>query len=367
MHLTPPQTLTTPTHGASAGAGLLDHAVVHRFAAVYDDHLARRAAESAQTVEAIAPPAPVSEQNAAVQAPHGAQAQAEPVAQAVGQEGGREPLTGRAQGSAYGEARAGTGVADSTGERSGTSAGSQGGQKGETQGQETGEKKQAQATPVAGAPSGRAPEAQAQAPSAPAGRVDRPSGVRAEGGRVMPGIGTRAEAVRGRTPGVQNAARPQTLRLEQPEFAAQITRGLAAALRAGSGTVMLQLHPGALGAVRIRMQVEDGQVAARVEASSREARELLTETVGVLRAGLEARGLEVARLEIVGPEEEASPEADVRDRAERHANGHQASEPTGAEDRDGGEDDQAEPGRAPSWGVTIERDGTGVVRLDALA
>jgi flagellar hook-length control protein FliK len=101
----------------------------------------------------------------------------------------------------------------------------------------------------------------------------------------------------------QGADRPRGALVAQEEpVAAQAVRGLSIALRQGGGTVMLRLEPELLGTLRVQLTIEQGVVAARIEASTQEARELLERGVDTLRGALEARGLGVERIEIRPPE-----------------------------------------------------------------
>lgn len=87
-------------------------------------------------------------------------------------------------------------------------------------------------------------------------------------------------------------AEPETL------LAGQALRGLAAALRNHGGSVSMRLMPESLGEMRVRMKLEGSRLEAKIEVTSIEARRLLSEQSGELRAALEARGVSVERLEI---------------------------------------------------------------------
>lgn len=84
-------------------------------------------------------------------------------------------------------------------------------------------------------------------------------------------------------------------------FQSQLTRGLAAALKRGSGDVTIRLRPQALGDLKVSLRVQDTGVEARFEASTHQAHRLLEQSVGVLRAALEARGLHASKIEILPP------------------------------------------------------------------
>ncbi len=95
-------------------------------------------------------------------------------------------------------------------------------------------------------------------------------------------------------------ASPRPFEVEAKPFADQIGRGLAAAIRQHGGTVTLRLEPDALGALKIRMDLDAGRVEATLEASSDRARRLLDDALPALRSALEAHGLSVDRLEVLG-------------------------------------------------------------------
>lgn len=85
---------------------------------------------------------------------------------------------------------------------------------------------------------------------------------------------------------------------DEQKFAAQLSRGLAAALRQGGGTVTMRLHPESLGSLTIRMDLHAGRVGASFEVQSDQARQLLNENMTTLRTALEARGMDVERLDV---------------------------------------------------------------------
>lgn len=168
-----------------------------------------------------------------------------------------------------------------------------------------------------------------QQPDAPASRNGQPTAVapaapptsqqpRATGdARVVGGVSatrgaTTATAANARTNLAVTQLRPLTgtaFRLAStktaPEIPAegkaltsQVVRGLALALRQGTGRVTLRLHPEHLGQVVVRVTVDRGQVTASLKASDPAARQLLSSSTDDLRAALEARGLSVERIDI---------------------------------------------------------------------
>jgi flagellar hook-length control protein FliK len=93
---------------------------------------------------------------------------------------------------------------------------------------------------------------------------------------------------------------PTTARLapDEQKIAAQAARGLAAALRQGGGSVTLRLQPDALGELKVKLDLTGTKVGASFEVGSDQARKLLDTTLTTLRSALEARGLQVDRLEV---------------------------------------------------------------------
>lgn len=92
--------------------------------------------------------------------------------------------------------------------------------------------------------------------------------------------------------------RSMTLEAGQDPLAAQVARGLAAALRQNGGCVTLRLEPDALGALKVRLRLDAGRVEATFEAATDSARRLLDGALAGLRSALEAHGLAVDRLDV---------------------------------------------------------------------
>jgi flagellar hook-length control protein FliK len=94
--------------------------------------------------------------------------------------------------------------------------------------------------------------------------------------------------------GAQTTTTPQ----QDQAALAVANRGLEVALKQQGGSVQLRLTPESLGAMKIEMSIARGAVAATLQASTPEARELLSRNIETLRAALEAKGLSVERLSI---------------------------------------------------------------------
>ncbi len=110
---------------------------------------------------------------------------------------------------------------------------------------------------------------------------------------------TRAETVGGPR-SAANTRNPEQLFAQSDEpLIAQLGRGLTAALRQKGGSILIRLAPEALGQLRVHLTLDNSQVAARIETSTPEARDLLIKSENDLRAALEARGLQVKSVEIV--------------------------------------------------------------------
>ena len=93
---------------------------------------------------------------------------------------------------------------------------------------------------------------------------------------------------------------PNTSLLERVDQT-KLTNRVASAFRSlanQSGTIRMKLHPEALGALTIRMQIESGKVAAKLEAETESAKQVLTENIDTLKRKLKEQNLEVTSFEI---------------------------------------------------------------------
>lgn len=82
-------------------------------------------------------------------------------------------------------------------------------------------------------------------------------------------------------------------------LAAQVERGVLAAMNSQSGSVTIRLHPAALGQLRVQVQMEkSGGVSAKFEASSSKAKDAISKGVGALRESLDERGIELTRVAV---------------------------------------------------------------------
>lgn len=119
--------------------------------------------------------------------------------------------------------------------------------------------------------------------------------------------------------GVRGEDVEETERLARQALSAQVSRGMSALLRGGSGgQAIIALAPAALGQMKIALKITDGTVSASFKPTTREARDLLSGSLDALRASLEAGGLRVDRLE-VGPIEESGRENGGEDGAAEFA------------------------------------------------
>jgi len=168
---------------------------------------------------------------------------------------------------------------------------------------------------------------------------------------------------------------PQILRAET-QVAAQASRIMVQGLREGKTEVVMRLKPEALGPVKIELSVDEGRVSAKMHAEHDAARELLKAGLDHLRCTLEARGLNVDRLEVVTPAEPGGLglTSGGFDGADRHgaSNGQEAADGnagtgSGMDDGFATESRMVEPA-AESAGMWWERgtDGLALLRLDAV-
>ncbi len=135
----------------------------------------------------------------------------------------------------------------------------------------------------------------------------------AGGGRREPGAVLRALVDRGAVQrasiDAKSAPSARPLRAAWQAVEPQVVNGLARVLSRGEGEMTLRLSPEHLGRLEIRVRVRQGEVGAQVLPENERAHALLTENLHTLRSALEARGLEVQRLEVLRPQE-ASPQGD---------------------------------------------------------
>jgi len=183
----------------------------------------------------------------------------------------------------------------------------------------------------------------ATAVAAPAGGVSAAGGA---GGRS--GVGTGAgPATNSGTPGAivglgatgpnggaaVGAGRlgsPHKPHVPREQLMQQVHRALGLALRSNDGPVTIRLTPEHLGQLRVDLSRGEAGVTARFEAATSEAQKLLESSMPELRSALEARGLQVDRLEVRLAEQ---PVVD----AERRAAQESGDEPRGQAEEDRGE------------------------------
>ena len=168
----------------------------------------------------------------------------------------------------------------------------------------------------------------------------------------------------------------------QHAFIPQAAKGLAMALKQGEGTVTINLKPAHLGSLKIEVSMEQGEVTAKLEASSETARQLLTDAQHSLRAALEARGLSVERIDIVAPPSGA-PSQDAADKQPDHTGEQATGEHTGRHTGGGAEAHTGEgrgqgrqgdiqvhepwPAAAVEVSFALEQGGVYRLHLDAVA
>lgn len=122
-----------------------------------------------------------------------------------------------------------------------------------------------------------------------------------------------------------------------------VSRGMSAALAQRGGVVHVKLMPPSLGEVRVRMDLHEAAVSVRIEATTATAHGLLSQSLAMLRASLESRGIAVDRLAVhlapAGPAPAAPPvggDAGPKDAPDPWAGG-QRHDAGGSPSRGGGE------------------------------
>ncbi|MBY0262137.1 MAG: flagellar hook-length control protein FliK, partial [Phycisphaerales bacterium] len=81
-------------------------------------------------------------------------------------------------------------------------------------------------------------------------------------------------------------------------LAAQLERGVSAALNSRDGVVTLRLSPEQLGPLKVRVSVDKGAVKAAFEASSPQAKQAVEQSIPTLKEALAAKGLTIERIEV---------------------------------------------------------------------
>jgi hypothetical protein len=143
--------------------------------------------------------------------------------------------------------------------------------------------------PIAAGPAAGEPRAAPQVEPRPAVAALRPAGPGPTGSRLFI---------------VREAPLPRPAVTAEPHFPlGQVTRALAAALAKDAGpdgerSITLRLQPESLGQLRVSVTMQGNTVAARFEARSEQARDLLDRSLATLRSSLEERGLHVDRLHV---------------------------------------------------------------------
>lgn len=99
---------------------------------------------------------------------------------------------------------------------------------------------------------------------------------------------------------LENAGQKPGVAVGKANPESQVARAMVAALRHKGGVVTLRLSPDELGQVRVELRVEDGKVSAVLDAQDERARGALHAGIDTLRKSLEASGLTITHLEVVG-------------------------------------------------------------------
>jgi len=165
------------------------------------------------------------------------------------------------------------------------------------------------ALPASGKREADAVVRQGPAPAQPTGAIAATSGRNAGSEAQLPRWGQKA---------VSSDQKRASAERTASMVAGQASRGLVMAMSRADGAVTLRLNPESLGFVRIRLEMANGGIVARFEASTEQARQLLEQSSETLRASLEAKGWEASqvRVELL---READPAAEMLKRLERQA------------------------------------------------
>lgn len=89
-----------------------------------------------------------------------------------------------------------------------------------------------------------------------------------------------------------------TAPVDQQRLIERISKVMSQSTSAGRTTIRLRLYPPELGVVRVEITSVRGEVTARLETSTAEAREILSSNLSALRDGIRAAGVDMREIEV---------------------------------------------------------------------
>ncbi|HRJ42406.1 MAG: flagellar hook-length control protein FliK [Caldilineaceae bacterium] len=111
----------------------------------------------------------------------------------------------------------------------------------------------------------------------------------------------------------------------------QIGEQVQVSLSRGENEATIQLHPRELGSVRIRLQMENGQLHLSIRAEQQETGRLLNSKLADLRQSLEGQGIRVGELAVARSERTLASEAASREIAPGARSGQMDMNPNGSQ------------------------------------
>ncbi|HYF14957.1 MAG TPA: flagellar hook-length control protein FliK [Phycisphaerales bacterium] len=207
--------------------------------------------------------------------------------------------------------------------------------------------------------------------AAAAGVVTPRSGPASAGGQAAGAIGgvqggsSRADALAK----LVEKSVPARRAVVQREVEQNAIKAMNLALKEGGGDATLRLAPDALGALKVELSVRDAHVRATFRATTDLARDLLVESMSILRDALEAQGLTVDEVVVEGPRTDARPAVSPAPAHDAQSHGHERSRTTaeparasetaggGAGETGGGARDQGDRHGAEDRGARAEGGG----------
>lgn len=109
--------------------------------------------------------------------------------------------------------------------------------------------------------------------------------------------GANARSVNASQAAKASAGADQTPQIDRARFVQRVARAFNSIANQG-GSVRLKLHPEELGALTIRVSVQNGNLTANVEAETKAAQQTLMENLGVLRERLAEQNIKIDRFEV---------------------------------------------------------------------
>jgi len=132
---------------------------------------------------------------------------------------------------------------------------------------------------------------------------------------------------------------------QQARFVDRVARAFRAAESRG-GTIRLRLHPPELGSLRLEVRVQGGALTARIEADTPLARNVLLDSLPVLRERLAEQGVRIEQFDVDLLDRQPGGLPDGPEQREQHQDDNTSTQQTTTEERD---DTTGDEPTGPRW------------------